>query len=815
MSTSRRSRASRQVLVFTALSFIGICGAAQAADMTVATAADELTANGQCSLREAIANANANAQTYADCPAGTGDDRIAFASGVGQITLAQGQLVIGNATGNSGDLSIDGSRPGGLSDVVLDGDNASRVLLVGTGSGAAAQLDLSHVRVQNGNDVAGAGLYVYANTTANLSDCVFTGNVAGNNGGAIENEGTLGMDRCSLAGNSTSAAGGGIGGAALYNGGAFAIAHSTLAGNHSAGDAGAIYVGGDAGALKTIDQSTLSGNSADGFGGALRILSSLTVRQSTIAQNSTGAAGNGGGIYAGYVGTIESSAVADNGTGGDCAGLSSPTFRNSLVGDGGCSIVAGSDGNLVDDAKLGALGDNGGGTSTHLPQADSPLIDAVACDAIAGFDNGADQRGIARPQGAACDIGAVERVEPGLFTVQVLFQDYGGGCVAVTGVAGAFTCDTLLDAVAKAQQWHGSSRIAFKSGLAGVNKVNDVLNIATGTNVTIDGDTNGDNKADITLSGRNVHRVLFVDANAGLSLQHIAVTNGYDVAGAGVYIQTGAQVEATDCAFTDNYANNNGGAIENHGDLTVDHCSFTGNSANSANSGTGGGAILNAGTLRITHSTFAGNQAGRCGGALFLTGGDAAPVSIDQSTLYGNQAGAGGAIEIQAATTIRHSTIAGNTDDASNSYTCNDVSHVIDSGGLYVEYATTIQSSVIAGNSGGDCADNFDFVGNGVHPAFADSLVEDGSCNIAAGTGGNLVADPLLGPLADNGGATQTLLPAAASPLVDAVACDAIAGFDNATDQRDVARPQGAACDIGAVERLYDRIFSDGFEGGG
>lgn len=814
MSTSRRSRTPHCAIVFTALSFISICGAAQATDMTVATAADELTANGQCSLREAIANANANVQTYADCPAGTDDDRIVFASGVGQITLAQGQLVIGNVAGNSGDLSIDGSRPGGLADVVLDGDNTSRVLLVGTGSGAAAQLDLSHIRVQNGNDIAGAGLYVYGNTTAKLSDCVFTDNVAGNNGGAIENEGTLSVERCSLTGNSTTAIGSGIGGAALYNGGAFAIAHSTLADNHSAGDAGAIYVGGNVGAFKTIDQSTLSGNSASGLGGALRILSSLTVRQSTIAQNSAGAAGNGGGIYSGYLSTFESSAVASNGTGGDCAGLSSPTFRNSLVQDGGCSVVSGSNGNLVGDAKLGALGDNGGGTSTHLPQADSPLIDAVACDAIAGFDNGADQRGIARPQGATCDIGAVERVESGLFTVQALFQDYGDGCVAVAGVPGAFDCDTLLDAVAKAQQWHGSSRIAFKPGQAGVNKVNFVLNIATGTNVTIDGDTDGDNKADITLSGRNVLRVLLVDTGASLSLQHIAIANGYDVAGAGMYIQTGAQVEATDCAFTDNYANNNGGAIENHGDLTVDHCSFTGNSANSASSGTGGGAILNAGTLHVTHSTFAGNAAGRCGGALFLTGGDAAPVTIDQSTLYGNQAGAGGAIEIQAATTIRHSTIAGNTDTANNSFTCNDVSHTIDSGGLYVEYATIIQSSVIAGNNGGDCADNYAFVGNGVHPAFTDSLVQDGSCNIVAGTGGNLVADPLLGPLADNGGATQTLLPAAASPLIDAVACDAITGFDNATDQRDVARPQGEACDIGAVERMRDIIFADGFEDG-
>jgi len=55
--------------------------------------------------------------------------------------------------------------------------------------------------------------------------------------------------------------------------------------------------------------------------------------------------------------------------------------------------------------------------------------------------------------------------------------------------------------------------------------------------------------------------------------------------------------------------------------------------------------------------------------------------------------------------------------------------------------------------------------------------------------------DPELGALADNGGATFTMLPDASGPAVDRTACGSIAG-----DQRDVARPQGARCDAGAVE---------------
>jgi hypothetical protein len=54
--------------------------------------------------------------------------------------------------------------------------------------------------------------------------------------------------------------------------------------------------------------------------------------------------------------------------------------------------------------------------------------------------------------------------------------------------------------------------------------------------------------------------------------------------------------------------------------------------------------------------------------------------------------------------------------------------------------------------------------------------------------------DPMLGPLADNGGPTLTALPLAGSPLVDS------AGACTGADQRGIGRPQGAACDRGAVE---------------
>ncbi len=77
---------------------------------------------------------------------------------------------------------------------------------------------------------------------------------------------------------------------------------------------------------------------------------------------------------------------------------------------------------------------------------------------------------------------------------------------------------------------------------------------------------------------------------------------------------------------------------------------------------------------------------------------------------------------------------------------------------------------------------------------------------------GNITADPLLGPLQHNGGFTQTHLPDPGSSAIDAgIAAPCLSD----TDQRGVPRPQGSACDLGAVEAIdaNDLIFANGFEG--
>ena len=112
----------------------------------------------------------------------------------------------------------------------------------------------------------------------------------------------------------------------------------------------------------------------------------------------------------------------------------------------------------------------------------------------------------------------------------------------------------------------------------------------------------------------------------------------------------------------------------------------------------------------------------------------------------------------------------------------------------------SLRNSIVARNT---APDGPDVVGD-VGAIF--SLIGDGTGSDITNANGNQVGrvaphsgviDPLLGPLADNGGATRTLALLAGSPAIDAASGDNCPG----KDQRDVARPQEAACDMGSYER--------------
>jgi CSLREA domain-containing protein len=150
----------------------------------------------------------------------------------------------------------------------------------------------------------------------------------------------------------------------------------------------------------TVTNSTFSSNRGSGI---YNNRGTLTVLNSTFSHNS---ASNGGGIlnYFGATLNYANTIIANSHYGGDCVNYGAiGTNVNNLVEDGSCSAL------LSGDPNLGALADNGGLTQTMELLVGSPAIDAGddATCAAATVSN-LDQRGIARPQGPHCDIGAFE-----------------------------------------------------------------------------------------------------------------------------------------------------------------------------------------------------------------------------------------------------------------------------------------------------------------------------------------------------------------------------------------------------------------------
>jgi hypothetical protein len=202
----------------------------------------------------------------------------------------------------------------------------------------------------------------------------------------------------SISGNSTQA---GMGGA-VANSGELTIAGTTLDGNSAYASGGAI---GNLGQLD-VNNTTVSGNDGGGAGGGIYngVGGALQLEASTVAYNRSGRGQN----ITNEAGTlsIATSIVAGATSGANCEGTLTSS-GNNLDDAATCGFNATGDLTSV-DPRLGLLQLNGGATPTHALQADSPAIDLIPVGACAEVD----QRGIARPQGAGCDIGAFERDIP-------------------------------------------------------------------------------------------------------------------------------------------------------------------------------------------------------------------------------------------------------------------------------------------------------------------------------------------------------------------------------------------------------------------
>ena len=193
----------------------------------------------------------------------------------------------------------------------------------------------------------------------------------------------------------------------------------------------------------------------------------------------------------------------------------------------------------------------------------------------------------------------------------------------------------------------------------------------------------------------------------------------------------------------------------------------------------GGGIDNVGGTLTVSSSTFAGNRAGYYGGGIENSG----TLTVSNSTFAGNNAHDGGGIDNRRTATVSNSTFADNS------------ASWLGGGGIYNAKTMTLRNTIVAKSAaGGNCAGTItDGGGNLSYP--------DATCP-------GIYGDPLLGPLQDNGGPTQTMALLSGSAAIDA-ANDAICAAPpvNNLDQRGITRPYGPHCDIGAYEAIFQRTF--------
>jgi predicted outer membrane repeat protein len=158
-----------------------------------------------------------------------------------------------------------------------------------------------------------------------------------------------------------------------------------------------------------VENSTIAGNRATGLtarGGAIDVAVTLVVKSATIARNS---AKIGGGIYVeSGTTTVEATILALNTApdGPNCSQNVVSAGRNLVASTLGCAFAATGVDKIGVAPKLGLLKANGGPTRTIALLRGSPALNAIP-KAVCPFAR--DQRGVKRPQGKRCDIGAYER----------------------------------------------------------------------------------------------------------------------------------------------------------------------------------------------------------------------------------------------------------------------------------------------------------------------------------------------------------------------------------------------------------------------
>ncbi|MCU0796154.1 MAG: hypothetical protein MUF31_09485 [Akkermansiaceae bacterium] len=764
----------------------------------VTTPVDELNPSLQAggngvSLREAVKYApegglitfapGLNSQT---CTLSTGTEIVVTKSvNLDASSLSSG-LTIDGGTGTNRLFSVNSGQSLTLRGLTLTGGNGTGA--AGNNNGGAifnsGTLTLTQCTL-SGNSASFGGAIRNFGGTLMLTQCTLSGNSASAEGGAISSGGTLSLMQCTLSGNSAN-----LGGAILINiGGTPMLTQCTLSGNSAINVGGAIYNGG----TMTLAQCTLSGNSAAIIGGGAvhtNLGSSLTLTNTIVAGNTAPV----GPDVSNNAGTITSNGT--NLVGNNSSVDTQLPATPGLIGTAAAPV----------NARLSPLGYFGGPVQTMHPLIGSPAIDA------AGSLNpgGTDARGFPRfrdgddsgnPQ---LDIGAVEAGE----TYRVDSVSDPGGLRSILALA-----------------YLGNNpgiRIIFNPAIFSISSPpvitlnGNELTTPAGETIFIDA---SNIPGGVTLSGNHTSRVFNIASGATVAMHSVRIVNGKAANGAdgplfgiggndGGGIVNAGNLSLFSCMLSGNSTGNgglgdikgggggNGGGIFNSGSLSLTACAITGNatgngrfSPGAGGDGGSGGGIFSSGSLSLTACTLSGNAAGNGGNA--DSGGDG---------------GSGGGIRQEGAISCRLTacTIVGNQTGIGGTGSVNGASGT---GGGISGGNAILENCLIGQNTQGPSTP--DDVSVTTITYVGGNLLSTAATGTATGSP-TINPNPLLAPLGDYGGPTQTRPPLPGSPAINAAI-----GSNRLTDQRGF--PIVGTADIGAAEyqgptdlRLYWESDWDG-----
>ena len=505
-----------------------------------------LNDSGTGSLRQAVLDANASIDVA---------DEIRFADGMtGTVVLTTGQLVL------TDDVTIIGDTTGDRrADITISGNNTSRIF---NQTGTNTDVSLQSLTLVNAGtaSIFGGAVRAYESGTLAISDSTISGNTSRSGSGVYAVQTTVTITN-SLISNNMATSGTFTGGGIYTSGDTLTLINTTVDGNSANSLGGGI---GAAGTTVNLINSTVTNNHADidgssttASGGMASTNATFNITNSVVADNTSG------------------SAFVEHDIGSRVETADHSVFGTSVNIFFNFASVTG-----IADVGLGALALHGGTTATrNITSPTSVLINFGTNSGVPSTD----ANGNARIVGGTVDVGATEY----------------SNVLVVTNLDNSGT-GSLRAAIDAANLTDDPNQIVFQVGLSG--SIALASGLVLSSNVSINGDTNGDGDFDITLTDNDAlftGALLSVSNGINASMQSLRVAN--------------AAVSSTS------------GLIVNNGTLALNYMVIANNSVTAANAGASAASVFNDGTLNVYQSLLSGNTATGAAGSgniAFMAGQD-------------------------------------------------------------------------------------------------------------------------------------------------------------------------------------------------